>query len=65
MLLLSSFSLTGYGLHRVFCFARDAGYSGIDITITKGNFDVLDAQYMQSLCKAFDMKIYSISVDIH
>ncbi len=53
MLLLSTSSLTGYGLHHVFQFAKNAGYTGIDIALGMLNYDLWDSDYIASLVDEF------------
>jgi len=61
MLLLSTASLTGYGLHRIFSFANTAGYSGIDIALWTLNFDLWDEEYIYELTETFKLPVISIT----
>ncbi len=61
MLLISTSSLTGYGLHRVFCFAKDAWYEWIDISLGMLNFDLWDAEYISELSLHFKIPVVSIT----
>jgi hypothetical protein len=61
MLLLSTASLTGYGLHRIFQFASKAGYTGIDIALGTLNFDLWDEDYIYDLAQEFDMPVLSLT----
>lgn len=61
MLLLSTSSLTGYGLHRIFAFAKKAGYAGIDIALGSINYDLWDEDYIFELVKEFNMPVISIT----
>lgn len=61
MLLLSTSSLTGYGLHRIFQFAKKANYTGIDLALGMMNFDLWDEDYIASLVKEFDLPVLSIT----
>lgn len=61
MLILSTSSLKGYGLHKIFKLAKEANYDGIDLTLEKSNFDCWDKDYLKSLADEFDMPILSIS----
>lgn len=61
MLLLSTASLTGYGLHRIFQFASNAGYTGIDIALGTLNFDLWDEDYILELAKEFDLPVLSLT----
>lgn len=61
MLLLSTSSLTGYGLHRIFKFAKKAWYTGIDIALGMLNFDLWDEDYILELSKEFDVPVLSLT----
>ena len=61
MLLLSTSTLTGYGLHRVFDFASKAWYDGIDLSLGIMNFDLWDWDYVASLIKAYHIPVRSIT----
>lgn len=61
MLILSTSSLKGYGLHKIFVLAKKAWYDGIDLSLEKGSFDVWDKDYLKSLSDEFDMPILSIT----
>jgi len=61
MLLLSTASLTGYGLHRIFSFAKTAWYTGIDIALWTLNFDLWDEDYIFELSEQFDLPVISLT----
>lgn len=61
MIILSTDSLRGYGLNRIFEFAKKAGYDGIDLSIDFGQFDTLNADYLNSLIKQYDMPVHALS----
>ena len=61
MLLLSTASLTGYGLHRIFMFAKNAGYTGLDIALGSLNFDLWDEEYIAKLSHDFNIPVLSIT----
>lgn len=61
MLLLSTASLTGYGLHRIFDFAKKAGYTGIDVSLGMMNFDLWDEDYIYELSKTFKLPVLSLT----
>src|SRR3989339_692475 len=46
LLALSTESIKGYGLARIFQFAKDAGYNGIDLAMDPTDFDTCDADYV-------------------
>lgn len=61
MLLLSTSSLRGYGLHKIFSFAREARYDGICLDLNPLDFDTENAPYIATLSKEFDMPVVSIT----
>ncbi len=61
MLLLSTASLTWYGLHRIFSFAKTAGYTGLDIALWTLNFDLWDEDYILELSQEFDLPVISLT----
>lgn len=60
MLALSTDSLKGYGTSRIFKFAKEAGYDGIDLYIDPKNFDTSDPEYLKELVNQFNLPILSI-----
>lgn len=61
MLLLSTSSLSGYGLHKIFLLAKQAGYDGIDLSVDFNIFDTCDATYIDSLITLVNIPVISIS----
>lgn len=61
MLLLSTASLRGYGLHRIFAFARDIGFDGISLDLDQTQFDTENFEYLSGLSKEFSLPIVSVS----
>lgn len=61
MLLLSSSSLYWYWIHRVFSFAKKAWYDGLDIDLSKLNYDLWDKDYIKSLSVEFSLPVLSIT----
>lgn len=61
MLLLSTASLAGYGLHRIFHFAKQAEYAGIDLSVDFGLFDTIHSAYLSQLVQETGVKIISIT----
>jgi len=61
MLLLSTSTLTWYGLHRVFDFAKNAWYDGVDISLGIMNFDLWDADYILSLIDIYKIPVLSLT----
>lgn len=62
MLALSTDSLRGYGLNRIFQFAKEAGYDGVDLYIEEKNYDTQNADYIKSLSSEYEMPILSIQL---
>lgn len=61
MLLLSTSSLAGYGLHKIFLLASAANYDGIDLVIEHDNYDTWDKDYLKSISKDTGVKIRAIT----
>ncbi len=61
MLLLSTVSLTGYWLHKVFLLAKEAGYDWLDLSIDFDLFDTIDAQYIDSLIQSSAISVHSLT----
>lgn len=61
MLLLSTSSLAGYGLHKIFVLAKQAEYDGIDLSVDFDMYDTCDAGYIDSLITLVDIPVVSIS----
>jgi sugar phosphate isomerase/epimerase len=49
MIALHTSSLRKYGLNRIFEFAKEAGYDGIEIEVDKNNYDTQNAEYIKKL----------------
>lgn len=62
MILISTYSLIWYWLHRVFDFTKKAWYDWIDLYLTKNNYDLWDEDYIKSLSDSFDIPVLSITV---
>ncbi len=61
MLLLSTSSLAGYGLHRIFDFVKKSHYDGVDLCIDFSQFDTFHVEYLRELSETSDVKIISIT----
>jgi sugar phosphate isomerase/epimerase len=61
MLLLSTSSLAGYGLHRIFQIVKEAWYDGIDLCVENELLDTWDEEYINSLVREFSIPVVSIS----
>jgi sugar phosphate isomerase/epimerase len=60
MLVLSTDSLKGYGLNRIFKMVKKAGYEGIDLALDPKNFDTLNAEYVKSLIDETGLPVIAI-----
>lgn len=61
MLLLSTSSLEGYGLHKIFSFVKEANYTWIDLVLNYKDFDLWDTEYVKSLIDEFNVPVLSIT----
>jgi len=60
MLVLSTDSLKGYGLNRIFKMVKAAGYEGIDLALDAKNFDTQNAEYVKSLVEETGVPVVAI-----
>lgn len=60
MLALHTASLSKYGLNRVFELAKEAGYDGVEVGVTKNNFDTQNAQYLKELSEEQKLPILAL-----
>jgi len=61
MITLTTDSLKGYGLNRIFELAASAGYDGIDLSVDFKQFDTYNADYLKKLSAEYKIPIHSIS----
>ena len=61
MLALSTDSLKGYGLNRIFQIVKEAGYDGVDLQIDPKNYDTLNTEYVKSLIDDIGLPVLAIS----
>lgn len=61
MFLLSTSSLSGYGLHRIFQLAKQGEFEGIDLSVDFNAFDTYDATYIDSLIQETSLPVISIT----
>src|SRR3990167_7469386 len=59
-LLLSTDTLKGYGLNRIFAFAKQAGFDGVDLLIDPKDFDTQNPEYIQGLVTEYGMPVVTI-----
>lgn len=57
MFLLSTDSLRGYGLNRIFEFAKETGFEGLEVALDVRQFDTQDAEYLNELQKQYGLPI--------
>ncbi len=60
MLALHTNSLKKYGLNRIFEFAKEAGYDGIEIGVDKANYDTQNAEYIKELSEKHNLPIVAL-----
>lgn len=61
MITLSTASLKGYGLNRIFEFAKIAEYDAIDLDVQIDQFDTQNSEYINSLIEKYEIKVHSVS----
>lgn len=60
MIALHTGSLKKYGLSRIFEFAKDARYDGIEIGVENNNYDTQNAEYIKELSEKFKLPIVAL-----
>ncbi len=60
-MLISTRSLTGYGLDKIFAIAKEAWCTGIDLSVDFSNYDSIDSLYLQELSSRYDIPIISVT----
>ena len=63
MILLTTASLPHYGLERVFSFARDTGFDGIEVCVDK-RFDTQNPKYLKRLETHFGLPIRAFTLPL-
>lgn len=58
---LTTDSLRGYGLNRIFAFAKELGFDGIDLAVDTKIWDTQNSTYVKSLIDEYKMPVLSIS----
>jgi sugar phosphate isomerase/epimerase len=61
MLLLSTSSLQGYGLHKIFQLVAKSGYDGVNLDLELGDYDIENPEYIAELVKSTGVKVQSIT----
>lgn len=57
---ISTDSLKGYGIARIFKFAKELGFDGIDLSLDKKNLDTLDASYVAKTASSIGIPVLSV-----
>jgi len=60
MLALSTDSLKGYGLNRIFNMVKTAGYDGVDLAVDPKNYDTQNTDYIKSLIDQTGVPVVAI-----
>lgn len=60
MITLSTDSLRGYGLNRIFQFAKEAEFDGIDLFIDPRDFDSQNTDYVKALSAEYGIPVVAI-----
>lgn len=61
MIVISTDSLRGYGLNRVFDLAKQAGYDGIDLVVDYGQFDTFNTDYVKKLVLDNKLPVHAVT----
>lgn len=61
MFLLSTSSLDGYWLHKIFLLAKEGGFDGLDLSVNFDLYDTFDAAYIDSLVQLTSLPVVSIT----
>lgn len=64
MITLSTDSLKGYGLNRIFQFIKEAGYDGVDLYIDPKDFDTQDADYVKQLIEEHGIPVVALQTSL-
>lgn len=65
MIVLSSDSLRGYGLNRIFQLIQKAGFDGVDLFIDPKDFDTQDSDYIKSLIDQYQLPVISLQTPMN
>ncbi len=60
MITLSTDSLKGYGLNRIFKIVKEAGFDGIDLFVDPHDFDTQDTDYIKGLTSEYKLPVVAI-----
>lgn len=62
MIALSTDSLKGYGISRIFEFIKEAGFDGVDLAVDPKEYDTFDTTYLKKLIEKHNLPIVSIQL---
>lgn len=65
MITLSTDSLKGYGLNRIFQIVKEAGYDGVDLFVDPKDFDTQDAEYITSLSTQYGVPVIALQTSVN
>lgn len=65
LLTLSTDSLQGYGLNRIFRFLKEAGYDGVDLVVDPKNFDTQNVDYIKELMNEYSLPVISLQTPMN
>lgn len=65
MITLSTDSLKGYGLNRIFRFIKEAGFDGVDLYIDPRDFDTQDANYIKELSEENGLPVVALQTSLN
>lgn len=57
---LTTDSLRGYGLNRIFAFAKELGFDAIDLSVDPKSWDTQDADYIKTLIDQYNLPVIAI-----
>jgi sugar phosphate isomerase/epimerase len=61
-LALKTSCLEGYGLNRIFTFTKEIGFDGVELVISKKNYDTFNADYIKELCESHGLPIIAVQL---
>ncbi len=61
MLILSTDSLKGYGLNRIFELTKQAAYDGVDLAVDFSQFDTYNTGYINKLISEYGIPVHAVS----
>lgn len=61
MLLASTSSFKGYGLHKIFSLIRASGYDGVDLVLSSSDFDTENTDYVLDIAELTGVRIVSLT----